>query len=95
MESALKLIYRQHAIKRMYERGITEADVHHAFATGQIIERYPNDAPYPSALFLGYAGTKAVHIVYADANERERIIITVYEPDTSIWFEDLKTRRTL
>lgn len=50
--------------------------------------------PYPSALLLGHAGTKAVHVVYADdVTEGVRIIITVYEPDTAIWCDDLKTRR--
>ena len=34
---ALKLIYRQHAIKRMYERRITEAEIHRALETGQVI----------------------------------------------------------
>jgi hypothetical protein len=91
---ALKLIYRQHAIKRMHERRIAEAEIHLALETGQVIENYPNDTPHPSALLLGMAGTKAVHVVYADSSEGdERIIITVYEPDPAIWHEDLKTRR--
>ena len=55
----MKLIYRQHAVKRMHERSIAEEDVEYAIASGKIIENYPNDTPYPSALLLGYAGTKA------------------------------------
>ena len=91
---ALKLIYRQHAIKRMHERRITEAEIHSALETGQVIESYPNDTPHPSALLLGMAGTKTVHVVYADNSEGyERIIITVYEPDPAIWHDDFKTRR--
>ena len=90
----MKLIYRQHAVKRMHERSIAEEDVEYAIASGKIIENYPNDTPYPGALLLGYAGTKAMHVVYAeDLTEGERIIITVYEPDTAIWCDDLKTRR--
>jgi hypothetical protein len=90
----MRLIYRQHAVKRMHERCIAEEEIEHAIASGAIIENYPSDTPYPSALLLGHAGTKAVHVVYADdATENIRIIITVYEPDTAIWCDDLKTRR--
>ncbi|KAB2921528.1 MAG: DUF4258 domain-containing protein [Candidatus Contendobacter sp.] len=59
--------YRQHAIKRMYERGITQADVEAALSTGMVIEDYPNDYPLPSCLWLGYIGNRPVHIVFAES----------------------------
>ena len=94
MSQEFSLIYRQHAVKRMHERCITEEEVEHAIASGTIIENYSNDTPYPSALLLGHAGTKAIHVVYADdVEDGSRIIITVYEPDLGIWHDDLKTRR--
>ena len=94
MNKKLKLTYRQHAVKRMHERCITEEEVEHAIASGTIIESYPDDAPYPSVLLLGHAGTKAIHVVYADAIESGvKIIITVYEPDPGIWRDNLKKRR--
>ncbi len=66
----------------------------HAIASGTIIENYPDDTPYPSALLLGHAGTKTIHVVYAvDVEDGLRIIITVYEPDLEIWHDDLTTRR--
>ncbi len=78
----------------MHERCITEEEVEHAIASGAIIENYPDDTPYPSALLLGHAGTKPIHVVYAiDVEDGLRIIITVYEPDLKIWHDDLKTRR--
>lgn len=90
----MRIIYRQHAIRRMHERCISEIDVEQAMETGAIVEAYPNDTPYPSALLLGHAGNKAIHIVYADSIEENlRIIITVYEPNLEIWLEDLRTRR--
>ncbi|MCX7192054.1 MAG: DUF4258 domain-containing protein [Proteobacteria bacterium] len=90
----MRIIYRQHAIKRMHERCISEIEVEQAIESGRIIEEYPNDTPYPSALLLGQAGYKAVHVVYADSIEENlRIIITVYEPNLEIWFENLRTRR--
>jgi len=92
----MKLIYRQHAIKRMHERGISENEVEQTLANGTVIESYPNDMPFASALLLGQANGKSIHVVYADdVADGIRIVITVYEPDLNIWNVDLKTRRTL
>jgi hypothetical protein len=84
--------YRQHAIKRMFERGITQADLQAALSAGQVIEDYPNDYPLPSRLWLGYAGNRPLHIVYADTPQGERIIITVYEPNPAHWTPDFTQR---
>jgi hypothetical protein len=78
----------------MHERGISEEEVEKAIANGTVIESYPNDTPFPSALLLGMAGAKAIHVVFADDVQDDiRIIITVYVPDCTIWNEDLNTRR--
>ena len=85
--------YRQHAIQRMFERGITQVDVEAALSTGKVIEDYPNDYPLPSCLWLGHIGNRPVHIVFADDKLKgERIIITVYDPDPSQWSADFTTR---
>ena len=86
-------IYRQHAIKRMFERGLTEADIEAVLANGKVIKDYPEDKPYPSCLWLGYSHERPVHIVYAD-NGDQRIIITVYEPDPTQWSDDFTMRIT-
>lgn len=86
-------IYRQHAIKRMFERGIAEADVQKALIEGKVIEDYPEDYPLPSCLWLGQFNGKPLHIVFADnAAKGERIIITVYEPDPKQWNADFTAR---
>lgn len=88
-------LYRQHAIKRMFERGISTADVEQALKCSTIIKDYPEDKPFPSCLCLGYAGVRPLHIVYADRpHENQRIIITVYEPDPSQWSADFTQRIT-
>ena len=90
----MKLIYRQHAIRRMFERAISEAEVRQVLESGRVIEAYPDDTPYPSALLLGYSADRPLHVVYADIEgENERIIITVYEPDPARWEADLATRK--
>jgi hypothetical protein len=90
----MKIIYRQHAIQRMFERDISDSDVKAAVKNGTTVEDYPNDTPYPSRLILGFAGSNPLHVVYADNHDsNERIIITVYEPNLNLWDTDLKTRR--
>lgn len=44
------LVFRVHAIKRMFQRQISKDDVRHVLETGEAIEAYPHDTPYPSRL---------------------------------------------
>ena len=90
----MKIIYRQHAIQRMFERNISDNDVKAALKNGTTIEDYPDDTPYPSRLILGFSLENPLHVVYADNHDNnERIIITVYEPNLALWNTDLKTRK--
>ena len=53
-----------HASKRLEQRGILIDDVISCIMTGEIIEEYPNDYPYPSCLTLGNLNTKCpLHVV--------------------------------
>jgi hypothetical protein len=91
--SSERLIFRVHAIRRMFERRITEQDVRHVLDNGEIIEDYPDDTPYPSRLILGWCGRRPLHIVVAhNADEDTTIIITAYEPDPQRWDETFRTR---
>lgn len=87
-------IYRIHALRRMFERGISRDDVRAALATFETIEEYPDDMPYASRLVLGWSGDRPLHIVFADNHEDgERVIITVYQPDPEHWDGDFVRRR--
>lgn len=90
----MKLVFRQHAIQRMFERGIRADDVAEALRTGQVIESYPDDSPYPSASWLGFSSGAPLHVVAAVRSRAgERIIVTVYRPDPAQWGPDWRTRR--
>ena len=94
MRSPVNLILRLHAIKRMFERKVDIDDVRHVLATGEIIEDYPADTPYPSYLVLGWCGIRPLHIVVAyNATDDETIIITVYQPDPTQWDRSFTRRR--
>ncbi|MBF0213304.1 MAG: DUF4258 domain-containing protein [Magnetococcales bacterium] len=91
----MNIILRQHALKRMFEREITLEDIHQVLRSGHVIERYPDDTPYPSALWLGQdTRQRPLHVVVADnAAEGQSIIITVYHPNPELWLSDWTTRR--
>lgn len=81
----MKLIFRKHALQRMFQRIIAVEDVRSVLANGKTIIDYPDDQPYPSRLLLGWHGPRPIHVVAADTEDGETIIITVYEPDPALW----------
>ena len=90
-----RLVFRVHAIQRMYQRSITELEVRYVIANGEIIEDYPDDSPYPSRLLLGWHDHRPLHVVVADNfDEKENIVVTAYEPDPDVWEADFKRRKT-
>jgi len=89
-----RLVFRVHAIRRMFERRISEDDVRHVLGTGEVVEDYPDDIPYPSRLILGLRGDRPLHVVVAEnVEDRETVIITVYEPDPMQWDSGFRKRR--
>lgn len=85
--------WTDHVLKRLLQRGIGQADVLHAVASGEIIEQYPDDYPYPSCLLLGLSTDgQPIHAV-CGRGETEIWMITAYHPTPEEWEADLKTRR--
>ena len=77
----------------MFERRVSEVDVEHVLATGEVIVAYPDDTPYPIRLLLGHVGTRPLHVVVADDVEGDRtVIVTAYEPDPALWSHDFRRR---
>jgi len=92
--SGERLVFRVHAIQRMFEREISKEDIRQVLATGKTIEAYPDDKPYPSRLVLGWIGSRPIHVVVADnPTQGETIVITVYEPDLARWEPGFDKRR--
>lgn len=86
--------WQSHALARMLERGISREIVQHVLLTGDVIEDYPDDRPYPSALFLSVVEGEPFHVVAAfDSQSGYCFIITAYSPDLEHFEPDHKTRR--
>lgn len=91
---AKRLVFRVHALQRMFQRSIHAEDVRHVLETGKTVERYPDDHPYPSRLVLGWVGARPIHVAVADNDaQQETIAITVYEPDAAHWEPGFERRR--
>ena len=92
-----RLYYSRHARNEMREEElgrITDQEVYEAIASGEELEAYPDDVPYPSVLLMGRTSAgRPIHAVCAySGGEDIAIVVTVYEPDPSRW-HDLRRRR--
>lgn len=90
--------FTDHARKEMEEEPlgrISLTELLHALGVGEIIEKYPEDKPYPSALILGRTAVgRPLHVVCAPVLAEQRlIVITTYEPDPARWEADFKRRK--
>jgi len=89
-----RIIYRMHAVLRMGQRDVAEHEVERTLKEGEVIERYDDDTPYPSRLFLSPSGSRPLHVVAAwNEGDSIWIVITVYEPSPDRWYPDNKRRR--
>lgn len=87
------IVISGHAKNRCRERGIKQRDIRNCVITGEIIEQYPDDFPFPSCLVFGYSvDNRVIHVVISSEGESGRII-TAYIPNTEKFEYDLKTRR--
>ena len=88
-----KIQWRGHILIRMQQRGIKISDVINCINSGEIIEYYESDYPFPSYLILGFTDNNTgVHVVCA-VGQGYVWMITTYYPDKEQWYDDLKTRR--
>ena len=89
-----QLLFRVHAVQRMFERNVAVRNVVQALQSGEIVEDYSSEMPEPSRLVLGFQGRRPFHVVTSENVERNEItIITVYLPDPRKWAEDFRNRR--
>jgi hypothetical protein len=89
----MKIIYRIHAIQRMFERSVSAEDMRFVLQRGKTIEEY-EDVDTPGRLLLGGRGKRPLHVVVAEnAANDEAIVITAYEPDVRYWEPGFQRRR--
>ncbi len=78
----------------MFARGIERAEVVEVLKNGEVIQQYGYDKPFPSVLLVGFPANRPIHVVAAlDEGSEQVYVITVYEPDQTIFEPDFKTKR--
>ena len=88
------IIFRIHAVQRMFARHIAVEAVRQVLQSGEMIEDYSEDMPDPGGLLSAKRGQRPLHVVMAkNTKEGERVVITVYEPDRAQWKPDFKNRK--
>ena len=88
-----KIQWSGHVLGRMQQRGIKVTDVIEAILSGEMIEYYSSDYPYPSCLISGNCKDGKILHVVCSLGKRNVWMITAYYPNIIEWLEDLKTRR--
>lgn len=90
-----KVLFRVHAVQRMFERNISVKAVIRALQSGKPIEDYSAEMSEPSRLILSFEGKRPFHVVMTEnIEENTTTIITVYKPDSAKWDKDFKSRRS-
>ena len=78
----------------MLERDIGIGEIEHVVESGEIIEDYEDDTPFPSRLMLGMPGDRPLHVVVADEPGSDIThVITAYEPDPDQWDDSFQRRK--
>ena len=90
----MNIIYSGHAIKRMFERGISTDDVIDVLAEGIEIASYPEDQPFASRLLMAWVSGRPLHALVSESDTGPTVIITAYQPDPSLW-DSTFTKRLL
>lgn len=87
--------FSQHAVDVSILRHIAVQEIQEAIAAGEVIEDYPEDKYGPSCLILGMtARHRPLHINCSYPTREPIKVITVYEPDPSLWI-DFRLRRDI
>ena len=92
MENKIALRFTRHGLERLFQRQISPKDCEEVFESGEVIESYPDDKPFPSKLYSYAVKGRNLHVVIAIEGQVVHVI-TAYEPDYALWENDLKTRK--
>lgn len=79
----------------MFQRAIPMSEAVHVVRSGQIIEEYPDDSPWPESVVLGETSRGPIHVVVGrDPATGRCVMITLYWPDHTRWDDEFRRRRS-
>ncbi len=86
-----RLLFSGHAVQRMFEHAIADADVRAVITHAEVVSDYPDDTCRSPLVGPSFGDGHCVVLSY-DQDENECHVITVYER-TERWQADFKRRR--
>ena len=89
------VVLTDHFMDRLRKRTIKISDVEHIIVSGEIIERYPDSYPHPSALLMGCLSKDAPLHVVVGIGKGLLWLVTAYIPTPDKWEADYKTRKAV
>jgi len=85
--------FTYHARIEMLNDNIRVDDIHAVIDSGEVIEEYHDDKPFPSCLVYGKANNRPIHVVCAMPEHVDvLVVVTTYLPDPDKWV-DCKVRK--
>jgi hypothetical protein len=95
MTAEVPLLFRVHAVQRMFERRISVKNLRQALLNGEVIEDYSAEMTAPGKLILGYQGVRPFHVVVSEGiGTQAAFVITAYIPSQEKWKRDSRRRRS-
>lgn len=84
-----KIRITDHADEEIHNDNLSFEEVFISVVNGEIIEKYPDDSPYPSYLIYGKNfKNEPIHSVWAyNKKSKASVLITAYRPDPNKWIE--------
>ncbi|MBI3666617.1 MAG: DUF4258 domain-containing protein [Acidobacteria bacterium] len=77
-----RYLIRLHAKSRMGERRVSDSDVKHVLASGDVIEQHLNARPYAKALFMAQVRGEPLYVSCAfDGTNAQIITVHWYDPN--------------
>ena len=82
-----KIRITDHAEEAAVDDHLSWDDIFYSVDSGEVIEDYPSDKPYPSCLIFGKSSkAEPIHSVWAyNPANQWCVIITVYRPAEDVW----------
>ncbi len=84
-----KIRITDHVDEEIHNDNLSFEEVFISVVNGEIIEKYPDDNPYPSCLIYGKNfKNEPIHSVWAyHKRTKASVLITAYRPDPNKWIE--------
>ncbi len=86
--------FTKHALERSFQRQISPEQCKRIFYEGKVIEKYPDDKPFPSELRVAKIDERFLHLVTSQDGSIIHVI-TAYVPDITQWESGFEIRKKL